>query len=455
MARRAGLVCRQQLLDRPRPVEHDRRDRRRDGGPPAARGRPRAVRRRQGEKAVHLRRQSARRPRRAAAHAGAGARERRTLLRDRPFRFRHAWKRPRDRGLDAWRALSQPAPGHQLVPYAAQPPRIRARHAASVDHPASGLRASCRSATLVEPARGAAPRARRVRQISHYLGIAAVAGLAAAAPGRAGVAHSRELRPCAWLRAMSGLRALLFNIAFFGSTALLGILGLPLLLAPRRTVMAFGRFWARCVLALARAIVGLDGEIRGLEHLPKGACLIAMKHQSAWDTLILPVVLGEPAVVIKRELLWVPFYGWYAARAGSIAIDRRGGAGALRRMLADARDAANDGRAIVIFPEGTRTAPGQRLTYQPGVAALYQALALPLVPAAVNSGLYWGRRSFVKRPGRIVLSFLDPIPPGLPRREVRAELETRIETATAALEAEGLAAYRAGGNQSSSLLPTI
>jgi 1-acyl-sn-glycerol-3-phosphate acyltransferase len=124
-------------------------------------------------------------------------------------------------------------------------------------------------------------------------------------------------------------------------------------------------------------------------------------------------------------------------------------------MLADARDAANDGRAIVIFPEGTRTAPGQRLTYQPGVAALYQALALPLVPAAVNSGLYWGRRSFVKRPGRIVLSFLDPIPPGLPRREVMAELETRIETATAALEAEGLAAYRAGGNQSSSLLPTI
>jgi 1-acyl-sn-glycerol-3-phosphate acyltransferase len=237
---------------------------------------------------------------------------------------------------------------------------------------------------------------------------------------------------------MSWLRALLFNIAFFGSTALLGALGLPLLLAPRRTVMGFGRFWARCVLGLARAIVGLDGEIRGLEHLPKGACLIAMKHQSAWDTLILPVVLGDPAVVIKRELLWVPFYGWYAARAGSIAIDRRGGAGALRRMLADARDAATDSRPIVIFPEGTRTAPGQTLTYQPGVVALYQALALPLVPAAVNSGLYWGRRAFVKRPGRIVLSFLDPIPPGLPRREVMAELETRIETATAALEREAV-----------------
>ena len=136
---------------------------------------------------------------------------------------------------------------------------------------------------------------------------------------------------------MIWLRALAFNIAFFGVTALLGVGALPVLLAPRETAMRFGRFWARCVLALLKAIVGLDGEIRGAEHLPRGACLIAMKHQSAWDTLILPIVLGDPAVVIKRELLWLPFYGWYAARAGSIPIDRRGGAGALRRMVAAAR----------------------------------------------------------------------------------------------------------------------
>jgi 1-acyl-sn-glycerol-3-phosphate acyltransferase len=254
---------------------------------------------------------------------------------------------------------------------------------------------------------------------------------------------------------MSWLRALAFNIAFFGSTALIGLAGLPVLLLPRPMVMRFGRFWARFVLALAKALIGLDGEIRGIEHLPHGACIIAMKHQSAWDTLILPVVLGDPAVVIKRELLWLPFYGWYASRAGSIAIDRGGGGGALRRMLAAARAAAAQGRPIVIFPEGTRTAPGQRPAYQPGVAALYQALGVPIVPAAVNSGLYWGRRSFVKRPGRIVLSFLEPIPPGLPRRELMAELESRIEIATAALEREGLAGYRAGGNESSSALPTI
>jgi 1-acyl-sn-glycerol-3-phosphate acyltransferase len=251
---------------------------------------------------------------------------------------------------------------------------------------------------------------------------------------------------------MSWLRALAFNIAFFGVTAVLGVAALPLLLAPRRTAMRFGRFWAQCVLALLKAIVGLDGEIRGIEHLPPGACLIAMKHQSAWDALILPVLLGDPAVVIKRELLWLPFYGWYAARAGSITIDRRGAAGALRRMVAAAREAVIAARPIVIFPEGTRTAPGQRLTYQPGVAALYQALAVPLVPAAVNSGLYWGRRSFVKRPGRILLEFLAPIPPGLPRREVMRELESRIETATAALEREAIGERPLDGNFRRSVL---
>ncbi len=237
---------------------------------------------------------------------------------------------------------------------------------------------------------------------------------------------------------MSRLRAVAFNLAFFVGTALMGVAGLPFLLMPRRMAMRFGRFWARCVLGLLKLIVGLDGEIRGRERIPPGGCLIAMKHQSAWDTLILPVVLGDPAVVIKRELLLVPFYGWYAARGGSVFIHRQGGGGALRHIVAAARQASDAGRKVVIFPQGTRTAPGQIAPYQPGVAALYQALGLPLVPAAVNSGLYWGRRAFVKRKGRIILEFLEPIPPGLPRRQVMAELETRVEAATAALVAEGM-----------------
>jgi len=228
-------------------------------------------------------------------------------------------------------------------------------------------------------------------------------------------------------------RGLAFNVAFFAWTAIAGIIGLPFLIAPRAVTMRFGRFWARIVLVLLRIIVGLDHEIRGLDRIPRGGCIIAMKHQSAWDTLILHVVFGDFAAVVKRELLLVPFYGWYAARAGSIAIDRKAGASALRRMVAAARPVATQGRPIVIFPEGTRVAPGARLPYQPGVAALYQALALPLVPAAVDSGYFWERRSFVKRPGRIVLEFLDPIPPGWPRRRVMAELERRIETAATGL----------------------
>ena len=238
---------------------------------------------------------------------------------------------------------------------------------------------------------------------------------------------------------MIWLRSLAFNIAFYVMTIAIGLVALPVLLAPRRQVMRFGRFWAACVLVLLRWLTGLSGEVQGRQHVPAGACLIAMKHQSMWDTLMLPVVLGDPAVVIKRELLFVPFYGWYAARAGSIFIDRSAGAAALRRMVAAARRAAAAGRPVVIFPQGTRTAPGAQVLYQPGVAALYQALRLPLVPAAVNSGRLWGRRGFVKRPGRITMQFLEPIMPGLARREVMAQLEDRIETATAALEADAAA----------------
>ena len=251
------------------------------------------------------------------------------------------------------------------------------------------------------------------------------------------------------------LRSLAFNLAFVGITAVIGVLGLPVLLGPRHWSMRLGRFWAKCVLWLLGSIAGLRGEVRGIEHIPSGACLIAMKHQSAWDTLILQALFGDPAVVIKRELLWIPFYGWYARRAGSIPVDRRGGTAALRGMVAAARRVAAEDRPIVIFPQGTRTAPGQRLPYQPGVAALYQALGLPLVPAAVNSGLYWGRRGFLKRPGRIILEFLEPIAPGLPRREMMPELEARIETATAELERQAMSGYGAGGNQSSSSLLKI
>jgi 1-acyl-sn-glycerol-3-phosphate acyltransferase len=251
------------------------------------------------------------------------------------------------------------------------------------------------------------------------------------------------------------LRSLIFNLAFFLWAIVLGSLGLPLLLLPRRAAVLLGRLWSAGTMRLLRHIVGLEHELRGLDRVPRGACIVAMKHQSAWDAVILSVALDDPVPVVKRELLRLPIYGWYMGRAGAIAIDRGAGAAALRGMVVAARRAAAAGRPIVIFPQGTRVAPGTRLPYQPGVAALYRALALPLVPAAVNSGLFWGRRAFIKRPGRIVLEFLDPIPAGWGRQRLMAELEWRIETATAALEAEavgrrGAARYqnvKSGGRQ--------
>jgi 1-acyl-sn-glycerol-3-phosphate acyltransferase len=234
---------------------------------------------------------------------------------------------------------------------------------------------------------------------------------------------------------MSLCRALLFNAAFYGWTAFIGIYGLPILLAPRRVVMRFGTMWSAVTLWLLARIVGLTHEVRGREHLPEGPAIIAMKHQSAWDTLAMPVIFDDVAVVIKRELLMVPLYGWYVQRAGAIPVDRKGGGAALKRMLGHAARAASEGRRIAIFPEGTRTAVGDRQPYHPGVAALYGQLGLPLVPVAVNSGLFWGRRSFFKKSGRIIVEILPPIPPGRQRRSVMTELETRIEDATARLVA--------------------
>ncbi len=247
---------------------------------------------------------------------------------------------------------------------------------------------------------------------------------------------------------MTGARALLFNLAFYGVTFLLAVVYLPLLLIPgtagSRVMMAAGRAWSALILWLLKVIVGLSYEVRGREHLPAGPMLIAAKHQSAWDTLMLPVLLGRPVVILKRELFWIPFYGWYAKRAGMIAIDRKGGGKALRAMLRAAkRRTVGDGRPLVIFPQGTRTAPGAAAAaapYQSGVAALYGDLGVPCVPLALNSGLFWGRRAFTKRSGHIAVEFLPAIPPGLPKREFLARLEATIEPATTRLENQAIEA---------------
>jgi len=234
------------------------------------------------------------------------------------------------------------------------------------------------------------------------------------------------------------VRSILFNVLFYAWTAALCVLLSGTLLMPRRRMMAGARFYLRGIAAMERAVVGLDYRVVGRDRLPDGPCIVAAKHQSAWETLKLHLILDDPAPVLKRELLSIPVWGRYAAKADLIPVDRGGRSKAVQGMIASARRIAAQGRPIVIFPQGTRTAPGAWRPYRIGVVALYQALDLPVVPMALNSGLFWGRRRFRKLPGTVTVEFLDPIPPGLDRDRFLARLETELETASERLSlAEG------------------
>lgn len=187
-------------------------------------------------------------------------------------------------------------------------------------------------------------------------------------------------------------------------------------------------------------ICGTRMVVRGLEKLPPGPVIVAAKHQAAWDTFALVTLMRDPAMVMKNELMSIPLYGWFSRKFGMIPIKRETGPSALRAMLQDAKDRAAQGREIVIFPEGTRRTPGASPQYFTGVALLYEALGVACCPVALNSGLYWPRRSILRYPGEIVVEFLDPIPANLPRREFLSRLQDNIEGATARLQREALSA---------------
>jgi 1-acyl-sn-glycerol-3-phosphate acyltransferase len=238
------------------------------------------------------------------------------------------------------------------------------------------------------------------------------------------------------------LRSLLFNTAFFGLTTVLCLAYQPLLLLSRHAIQAAVRFWSRCVMLLLRLLIGLDYEIRGLDRVPAGPHILASEHQSAWETIMVGLLVADPAVVLKKELLQIPLWGWLARRAGNIRVDRDAGSKALKAMIGEARQAIDRGQTVVIFPQGSRSPPrtagGEPLDYHPGVAALYGQLGLPVLPLALNSGLFWGRRSFVKRPGRIIAEYLPPIEPGLRPRDFLHRLEGDLAAASERLEREAL-----------------
>ena len=223
------------------------------------------------------------------------------------------------------------------------------------------------------------------------------------------------------------LRSIVFNIVFYLNLVVFLVAGFWFLFTPRRWSMAALKLWARTSLWWMKLIAGTSYEVRGKQFIPKGASLVAGKHQSFWETFAILPLLDDPAIVLKRELLWIPLFGWFAAKFKMIAIDRGAGTAALKSLIKNAGLAAKAGRQIIIFPEGTRAAPMAPPDYKPGAAALYMRLGLPVTPFALNSGLYWPRRRFERYPGTIIIEFLPPIEPGLPRKQFSARLKQTIE----------------------------
>jgi 1-acyl-sn-glycerol-3-phosphate acyltransferase len=233
------------------------------------------------------------------------------------------------------------------------------------------------------------------------------------------------------------LRSVIFNLLFYLNLLGLLVAALPTLLMPRPAILSVARLWARMNSWLLRAICGITAEFRGLEKIPPGPLIVACKHQSLWETFALVPLFADPAYIMKRELMWIPFFGWYTWKAGMIAVDRSKGSQALPEMNACVRRELARNRQVIIFPEGTRRSPGAEPRYKQGVAHLYVEAGVACLPVALNSGLFWPRRSMRRRPGTIRVEVLDPIPPGLDKTVFFERLQAAIENATARLLKEG------------------
>ncbi len=239
---------------------------------------------------------------------------------------------------------------------------------------------------------------------------------------------------------MLALRSLAFNAMFYINLIAFLVVGAEFYLTPRKWSIRALQTWARASQWWLKVLAGIAVEVRGLENIPAGPVLIAGKHQSLFETFALLPLVDDPAMVLKRELTWIPVFGWFALKFRMIAVDRGAGAQALRSLIRQGQEAIAIGRQVIIFPEGTRRAPDAPPDYKVGAGALYLKLGVACVPFALNSGLYWPRRRFARFPGTIIIEFLTPIEAGLDRKTFAARLEATVETATARLVAEGRAA---------------
>ena len=235
------------------------------------------------------------------------------------------------------------------------------------------------------------------------------------------------------------IRSILFVIWIYLTMALFAFACLPFIIFSRRVAVWAVRSWIKSTRLALRFICGIKTEIRGRENLPKGPIIWASKHQSMYDAFVPWLVLDHPAIIIKKELLWYPLFGWYAWRTDMIAIDRAGGSKTLRNMIEGSRKRMEEGRQLLIFPEGTRQLPGAPPKYRPGVFGMYQELDVQAVPVATNIGLCWPRRGLRRYPGTVVIEILPPIATGMEKSAFMHKLEDTIEPACERLLDEGLA----------------
>jgi len=238
---------------------------------------------------------------------------------------------------------------------------------------------------------------------------------------------------------MMTLRSLLFIVWIYLTMAILAVICLPLIIFSQRVAVEAVRLWIKNARLSLRIFCGIKTEIRGVENIPEGKLIWASKHQSMYDAFVPWLVLDHPAIIIKKELLWYPFFGWYAWRTDMIGIDRAGGSKTLRNMIDGSRKRMEEGRQLLIFPEGTRQAPGAPPKYRPGVFGLYHELDVPVVPVATNIGLCWPRRGILRRPGTVVIEILPVIQTGMEKKPFMDKLEAAIEPVCEKLLDEGLA----------------
>lgn len=237
---------------------------------------------------------------------------------------------------------------------------------------------------------------------------------------------------------MPQVRAAIANLVLYGNMIVWMVVCSPALLGPPSWALACIKGWAFSSLHLLRWTTGIKWEVRGLENLPKGGCIIACKHQSMWETFALFPYLDKPVYILKSELLRIPFFGWFCKRAGHISVERGQHAKALREMTKSAKAAVDRGGQLVIFPEGTRRAPGAAPAYKTGFTFLYKSLGVPMVPAALNSGLFWPRRRFQRYSGTIIVSLGPHIPAGEEAKQVQVQVVEMIEAETSNLISEAL-----------------